>query len=185
MKTMPFCTACGQPTSDQIPLGDHKVRQVCTHCNAIYYVNPKVICGTLAIWQDKVLLSRRAIEPRYGLWTLPAGYMELLETMEQGAARETREEAEAEVDIEQLYCMYNIPRIGQIYVLFKAALIDGQFGAGEETIESRLFEEHEIPWNELAFPSVERTLRHYFEDRKNQHFPTHLETLGTRLDLTG
>ena len=185
MMLMSFCTACGQPTTDQIPLGDEKIRQVCTQCRTIHYVNPKVICGALAIWENKVLLCRRAIEPRYGLWTLPAGYMELFETMEQGAARETREEAEAEVEIEQLYCMYNIPRIGQIYVLFKSILLNGQFGTGEETIESRLFEEHEIPWNELAFPSVERTLRHYFEDRKNNEFPTHLETLGTRLDHTG
>ena len=182
---MNFCTNCGGATAEKIPLGDHQVRRVCTQCGNIHYVNPKVICGALALWQDKVLLCRRAIEPRYGLWTLPAGYMELLETMEQGAARETREEAEAEVHIQQLYCMYNIPRIGQIYVLFKADLIDGQFGAGEETIESRLFSEDEIPWNDLAFPSVERTLRHYFEDRKSGIFTTHLETLGTRLDPTG
>ena len=114
---MSFCVACGHQTEAKIPLGDHKTRLVCTHCGNIHYENPKVICGALAIWDDKVLLCRRAIEPRYGLWTLPAGYMELFETMEQGAARETREEAEAEVDIEQLYCMYNIPRIGQIYVL--------------------------------------------------------------------
>lgn len=184
MKLMRFCTVCGQKTTEEIPLGDHKVRQVCSQCNTIHYVNPKVICGALAIWDNKVLLCRRAIEPRYGLWTLPAGYMELLETMEQGAARETREEAEAEVEIEQLYCMYNIPRIGQIYVLFKSILIDGQFGAGEETIESRLFEEHEIPWHALAFPSVEHTLKHYFEDRKTNSFPIHLETLGSRLDQT-
>lgn len=111
--------------------------------------------------------------------------MELFETMEQGAARETREEAQAEVDIEQLYCMYNIPRIGQIYVLFKGQLIDGVFGAGEESIECRLFEEHEIPWAELAFPSVEQTLKHYFSDRQSNQFITHLETLGTRLDHTG
>jgi ADP-ribose pyrophosphatase YjhB (NUDIX family) len=182
---MNFCTNCGGATAEKIPLGDHQVRRVCTQCGNIHYVNPKVICGALALWQDKVLLCRRAIEPRYGLWTLPAGYMELLETMEQGAARETREEAEAEVHIQQLYCMYNIPRIGQIYVLFKADLIEGQFGAGEETIESRLFSEDEIPWNDLAFPSVERTLRHYFEDRKSGIFTTHLETLGTRLDHTG
>ena len=182
---MSFCSACGHPTIEKIPLGDQKIRKVCTHCGTIHYVNPKVICGALALWEDKVLLCRRAIEPRYGLWTLPAGYMELFETMEQGAARETREESEAEVEIENLYCMYNIPRIGQIYVLFKTKIIDGKFGAGEETIESRLFEEHEIPWNDLAFPSVERTLRHYFEDRKTNTFPMHLETLGTRLDQTG
>ncbi len=185
MMIMSFCTVCGHQTEDKIPLGDQKIRRVCPHCGHIHYENPKLICGALAIWENKVLLCRRAIEPRYGLWTLPAGYMELFETMEQGAARETREEAEAEIDIEHLYCMYNIPRIGQIYVLFKSKLIDGQFGAGEESIECRLFEEQDIPWGELAFPSVEQTLKHYFADRKNQHFPVHLETLGTRLDHTG
>ncbi|ENV84984.1 hypothetical protein F939_02829 [Acinetobacter radioresistens DSM 6976 = NBRC 102413 = CIP 103788] len=182
---MNFCIICGHETTEKIPLGDHQIRRVCVQCGNIHYENPKVICGALALWEDKVLLCRRAIEPRYGLWTLPAGYMELFETMEQGAARETREEAEAEIHIEQLYCMYNIPRIGQIYVLFKANLIDGTFGAGEESIECRLFDEHEIPWTELAFPSVERTLRHYFEDRKNNSFITHLETIGTRIDHTG
>ena len=185
MINMSFCTHCGQPTVDKIPLGDHKVRQVCNNCGTIHYVNPKVICGALAIWQNKVLLCRRAIEPRYGLWTLPAGYMELHETMAEGAARETREEAEAELKIEQLYCVYDIPRIGQIYSLFKAELIDGKFGAGEETIECRLFEEKDIPWTELAFPSVERTLQHYFNDRQSNQFEIHLETLGTRLDKTG
>ena len=125
---MNFCIICGHETTEKIPLGDHQIRRVCVQCGNIHYENPKVICGALALWEDKVLLCRRAIEPRYGLWTLPAGYMELFETMEQGAARETREEAEAEIHIEQLYCMYNIPRIGQIYVLFKANLIDGTFG---------------------------------------------------------
>ncbi|MFT4020983.1 MAG: NUDIX hydrolase [Acinetobacter sp.] len=182
---MNCCIKCGQPTTEKIPLGDSKRRQVCTDCGHIHYENPKIICGALVTWQDKVLLCRRAIEPRYGLWTLPAGYMELFETMEQGAARETQEEAEAEIEIESLYCMYNIPRIGQIYVLFKASLQHGKFGAGPETIESRLFEEHEIPWQELAFPSVKHTLQHYFADRKNNQFPMHLETIGSRLDETG
>lgn len=182
---MNFCGNCGHKTTDKIPLGDQKIRQVCTECGDIHYVNPKVICGALVIWQDQVLLCRRAIEPRYGLWTLPAGYMELFETMEQGAARETREEAEANIEIQQLYCMYNIPRIGQIYVLFKADLIDGKFGAGDETLESCLFAEADIPWGALAFPSVEQTLKHYFADRKQQQFPMHLETLGSRLDHTG
>lgn len=185
MMNMNFCVNCGHKTTEKIPLGDQQIRSVCNSCGSIHYINPKVICGALVLWDNKVLLCRRAIEPRYGLWTLPAGYMELFETMEQGAARETREEAEAEVEIEQLYCMYNIPRIGQIYVLFKANLIDGKFGAGEETIETRLFDEADIPWTELAFPSVEHTLRHYFADRKNNIFPMHLETLGSRLDHTG
>ena len=131
MMNMDFCSNCGQKTTEQIPLGDHQLRRVCTSCSSIHYVNPKVICGALALWENKVLLCRRAIEPRYGLWTLPAGYMELFGTMEQGAARETREEAEAEVEIEQLYCMYNIPRIGQIYVLFKAAAPLASFVAVE------------------------------------------------------
>lgn len=183
--TMNFCGNCGQKTITKIPLGDQQLRQVCSACGNIHYVNPKVICGALVVWENKVLLCRRAIEPRYGLWTLPAGYMEMFETMEQASARETREEAEAEIEIEQLYCLYNIPRIGQIYVLFKAQLLNGQFGAGEETIESRLFSEDEIPWSELAFPSVERTLQHYFADRKKNLFTIHLETLGSRTDHTG
>ena len=182
---MNFCVVCGHKTIEKVPLGDHQLRRVCIECDNIHYINPKVICGALVLWENKVLLCRRAIEPRYGLWSLPAGYLELFETLAQGAARETREEAEAEIEIEQLYCMYNIPRIGQIYVLFKANLIDGVFGAGEESIECQLFEEHEIPWSELAFPSVEQTLKHYFEDRKSNSFQMHLETLGSRLDHTG
>ena len=182
---MSFCIQCGHPATQKKPLGDQKDRAVCDNCGKIHYENPKVICGALVTHDHRVLLCRRAIEPRYGLWTLPAGYMELFETMEQGAARETREEAEAEIQSPQLYCMYNIPRIGQIYVLFRAQLLDGQFGAGDESIECALFEEKDIPWTELAFPSVERTLRHYFADRQQQHFPIHLETLGSRLDGTG
>ena len=185
MIIMSFCVSCGHHNEQKIPLGDHKPRLMCNHCGHIHYDNPKIICGALAIWDNKVLLCRRSIEPRYGLWTLPAGFMELFETMQQGAARETREEAEAEIEVEQLYCMYNIPRIGQIYVLFKAQLIQGVFGAGEESLECRLFAEHEIPWAELAFPSVEHTLKHYFADRKHDSFPMHLETLGSRLDQTG
>lgn len=174
---MSFCLKCGQQGHLVTPEGDHRERLVCQNCGYIHYENPKVICGALVIWQNKVLLCRRAIEPRYGLWTLPAGFMELYETMEEGAARETWEEAEAQANIEQLYCMYNIPRIGQIYVLFKASLQDGVFGAGSESLECRLFEEHEIPWDLLAFRSIEHTLKHYFNDRKSNQFPMHLETI--------
>ncbi|GAB3053173.1 NUDIX hydrolase [Acinetobacter apis] len=178
---MNCCIKCGHPTTKKKPLGDEKLRQVCTHCGNIHYENPKVICGALVVADQKVLLCRRAIEPRYGLWTLPAGYMELSETMAEGAARETLEEADARIDIEQMYCMYDIPRIGQIYALFKAKLRDHQFGAGPETLESRLFEEHEIPWDQLAFPSVKKTLQHYFADRKQAHYPIHLETIDSLL----
>jgi len=179
---MSFCIQCGEATTTLIPAGDSRHRAVCLTCGHIHYENPKVICGTLALWQGKVLLCRRAIEPRYGLWTLPAGFMELHETMEQGAARETWEEAEGRVNIDQFYCGYNIPRIGQIYMLFKGELENGVFGSGEESLECALFDEADIPWDQLAFPSIYRTLKHYFHDRKQYDFsqgnvPFHLETI--------
>lgn len=182
MMTIHYCQKCGHGTTKKVPLGDSKIRQVCVACGTIHYENPKVICGALVIWENQILLCRRAIEPRYGLWTLPAGYMELAETMAEGAARETFEEAEAHINIEGLYCMYDIPHIGQIYALFKAQLKDGIFGAGPETIETRLFKEEDIPWDSLAFPSVKQTLRHYFKDKLNQHYPLHFETIHSEID---
>lgn len=179
---MNCCIHCGKPTTAQIPHGDDKLRQVCSACGTIHYENPKVICGALVIWDEQILLCRRAIEPRHGYWTLPAGYMELNETMQQGAERETLEEAEAHIQTDQLYCLYDIPHIGQIYAIFKAQLKDGVFGAGTETLESRLFHKHEIPWDELAFQSVRRTLTHYFSDHEQQHYPLHLETLHRTAD---
>jgi ADP-ribose pyrophosphatase YjhB (NUDIX family) len=186
---MAFCIKCGHATATAIPEGDSHHREVCPSCHHIHYENPKVICGALAIWQDKVLLCRRAIEPRYGLWTLPAGFMELQETMQQGAARETWEEAEAKVKIDQLYCSYNIPRIGQVYMLFKGTLENGEFGAGEESLECALFDEADIPWDSLAFPSIYHTLKHYYHDRKTHDFskagvPFHLETLSGQGTVT-
>lgn len=174
---MSFCIECGAKTVQTIPDGDDKPRAVCLACGYIHYENPKVICGALVTWQDKVLLCRRAIEPKYGLWTLPAGYMELNETMEEGAIRETMEEASAKINVQQLYCLYDIPHIGQIYSLFKAELKDGSFGIGPETLESHLFTEEDIPWDLIAFPSVKQTLIHFFHDRKTHHYPLHLETI--------
>lgn len=179
---MAFCLRCGRPTHLSIPEGDSRRRAVCGHCGYIHYENPNIICGTLAIWQDKVLLCRRAIEPRYGLWTLPAGFMEIGETIEAGAARETWEEAEGRVSHAHLYCIYNIPRIGQVYMLFQCDLDEGVFGVGSESLECALFDEADIPWGELAFPSIDRTLKHYFADRKAypqlKNLPQHLETIG-------
>lgn len=172
-----FCQNCGNPTYKTIPDLDHQLRDVCTVCGFIHYQNPKVVAGALIIHEDKVLLCRRAIEPCYGRWTIPAGYMEIGETIEQGAMRECWEEAEAKIQIEQLYCTYDIPYVGHIYMLFKSQLQGTHFGIGEESLECALFAEHEIPWHDLAFLTVERTLRHYFADRKQNVFPAHLETL--------
>lgn len=176
-----FCQICGHPTEKRIPELDHLLRDVCTHCGYIHYQNPKIVCGALVTHHDQVLLCRRAIEPSYGLWTLPAGYMEIGESIQQGAMRECWEEAEAKIDIEQLYCIYNMFHIGQVHLLFKSQLHQGKFGSGVESLECALFYEHEIPWQELAFPSVENTLKHYFQDRQHQHFPLHIENFDQHI----
>ncbi|MCD6059895.1 MAG: ADP-ribose pyrophosphatase [Moraxellaceae bacterium] len=168
---MNFCSHCGQPVAHRIPEGDSRLRYVCDNCKTVHYQNPKVVCGCLPVWQDSVLLCRRAIEPRRGFWTLPAGFMENGETTPEAAARETREEAAAEVAIGEPYALFNIRHINQVYLMFRATLTDGVFGVGEESLECRLFTEDEIPWDELAFPTIARTLKYYFEDRKGGTFP--------------
>lgn len=173
-----FCQKCGNPTHKIIPDLDHNIRDVCTMCGFIHYQNPKVVTGAIIHHHDKILLCRRAIEPSYGRWTLPAGYMEIGETLEQGAMRECWEEAQAKVEIEKLYCTYNIPHVGHIYMMFRAKLLDEYFAVGDESLECTLFAEHEIPWQDLAFLSIERTLRHYLRDRRYAIFPHHLETLN-------
>ncbi|PTQ90709.1 NUDIX hydrolase [Agitococcus lubricus] len=174
---MKFCSACGHPVVQKIPQGDSRLRYVCESCETIHYQNPHIICGCLPTWQDKVLLCKRGIEPRYGLWTLPAGFMENLETTQEGAARETWEEAHAKVKIGELYCVFNIPQISQVYMMYRGEIIDGQFGVGEESIEAGLFDEESIPWDDLAFASIKRTLRYFFADRKLGHFPVRVEDL--------
>lgn len=174
---MAFCLMCGSSAQMKVPKGDDKPRLVCPSCGYIHYVNPKIICGSVVTWQDKVLLCRRAIEPQYGLWTLPAGFMECGETLAQGAARETCEEAEAKVTNEHLYCIYDIPNIAQVYMIYLAELVEGKFGAGAESLECALFAEDDIPWDTLAFPSMTLTLTHYFNDKKSGHFPLRIETI--------
>ncbi|MEP7157301.1 MAG: NUDIX hydrolase [Betaproteobacteria bacterium] len=173
-----FCQQCGSAkVSLSIPHGDDRERHVCPDCGYIHYLNPKLVVGTLPIWEDKVLLCKRAIEPRYGLWTLPAGFMEEGETLEEGASRETREEANARVTIEQMYVTLSLPEISQVYVLFRAKLDDLDFGPGTESLEVQLFREDQIPWEQLAFRTIEATLKHYFEDRKTGNFPAHVGEL--------
>ncbi len=175
---MAFCMRCGAPATPGIPAGDTRERLVCSRCDFVHYENPKVICGLLAEWDSKVLLCRRAIEPRYGLWTLPAGFMEIGETMADGAVRECMEEAEGHSDQPRLYCLYDLPHIGQIYALYRGALTEGRFGVGSESLECALFAEADIPWDQLAFRAISRTLKHYFADRKTGQFPLHHELIG-------
>lgn len=174
---MAFCLNCGHQAHLAIPQGDTKERLVCGHCGYIHYENPKIICGSLVVWQEKILLCKRAIEPRLGYWTLPAGFMEIGETVAEGAARETLEEAEAVAINQTLYCIYNIPQIGQVYMLHLGELKDGEYGVGEESLACSLFAESDIPWDDIAFESIKKTLTHYFSDRKTGHFPLHIETI--------
>lgn len=162
---MNYCSHCGAQLSVLIPQGDNRPRHCCARCGTVHYQNPKIVVGCIPEWEDKVLLCRRAIQPRYGLWTLPAGFMEQGETTRAGAARETLEEANARVAVGPLYSLFNLPHIDQVYMLFRGALLDLDFRPGEESLEVALFGEAEVPWDSLAFPVVKETLRLYFQDR--------------------
>lgn len=174
---MNYCSSCGQPLARKVPPGDNRERHVCERCGAIHYENPRIVAGCLALWEDRVLLCRRAIEPRRGRWTLPAGFLEQGETLVAGAERETWEEARARVQIRGIYTVFSVPHISQVHVFFRAGLIDGAYGVGEESCDARLFGEAEVPWSELAFPVAARTLQHYFADRKGGRFPTRTEDI--------
>ena len=179
---MAYCLQCGHEAVRKIPEGDQKPRIVCPACGYIHYENPKVVCGALVVHEDKVLLCRRAIEPRYGFWTIPAGFMEIGETLAEGALRETVEEADAVGVNPHLYCLYDIPAIGQVYAMYLADLKDGKFGTGVESLECALFDEADIPWDDIAFEAVHRTLTHYFADRKtastHADFSLHQESIA-------
>lgn len=175
---MNYCTQCGTHVELRIPEGDSHLRHVCPQCGEIHYQNPKVIVGCIAEWEQRILLCRRAIEPCYGLWTLPAGFMENGESTTQAALRETYEEACARVSIEGLFALINIPHISQVHLFYRARLLDTNFGAGEESLETQLFAEDEIPWHELAFSSVDQCLKAYFGDRRTGRFEFHEATLA-------
>lgn len=169
---MKFCSNCGASVVLRIPDGDNRPRYVCTSCQAVHYQNPKVVAGSIPEWHGQILLCRRAIEPRYGLWTLPAGFMENGETTEQAAVRETWEEACARIEIINLYSIFSIPHISQVYMLYRSSLIDGDYNPGSESLECRLFDANSLPWDHLAFPVVKETLKRYFDDqRKQTSFP--------------
>jgi ADP-ribose pyrophosphatase YjhB (NUDIX family) len=174
---MNFCPECGAPVRWCRPQGDTFFRHVCTACQSVHYSNPKLVVGALACWEDHVLLCKRAIEPRAGFWTLPAGFMENGETTAQGAMRETAEEACAGIALEGLFTLINIPRISQVHLIYRARLIKPAFAAGDESLEVRLFHENEIPWDTLAFQTTALALGHFFADRKRGCFRFHTEDL--------
>jgi ADP-ribose pyrophosphatase YjhB (NUDIX family) len=169
-----FCKSCGSAVTYRVPDdGDTRERAVCNSCHTIHYENPLNVVGTVPVWGDKVLLCKRNIEPRFGKWTLPAGFMELNETVAQGAARETVEEAGAQFEMHDLFTLMNVTRVGQVHFFYRAQLTSDQFNPGHETQEARLFAEHEIPWDEIAFRTVKETLQHYFADAKKGKFELH------------
>jgi ADP-ribose pyrophosphatase YjhB (NUDIX family) len=157
----------------QVPADDNRERAVCTGCGDIHYENPLNVVGTVPVWGEQVLLCRRNIEPRHGFWTLPAGFMELGESTEEGALRETDEEAGARIELQGLFTLLNVVRVGQVHLYYRARLCDTDFNPGPETIEARLFHEHEVPWDDLAFRTVRETLQRYFADRRAGAFGVH------------
>jgi ADP-ribose pyrophosphatase YjhB (NUDIX family) len=179
-----YCSACGQPITQRVPAGDGRERDCCDACGTIHYVNPRPVVGTIPIWEERVLLCRRAIEPRYGLWTLPAGFLEVGETTGEGAARETLEEAGARIELGPLFSLIDVPYIEQVHIFFRARLLDADFAPGDESLEVRLFAESEIPWPALAFRTVAMTLRLYFEDRARGSYGVHTRAITAALPRT-
>jgi ADP-ribose pyrophosphatase YjhB (NUDIX family) len=165
---MKFCSECAHPVALQVPPDDNRPRFVCNQCGTIHYQNPKMVIGSIPVWEHdgetKILLCKRAIEPRYGYWTLPAGFMENEETTWQAAMRETHEEAGARVELHELFSMLNVPHVHQVHMFYRATLLDLDYAAGIESLEVKLFTEQDIPWNDIAFPTVGYTLRSFFEE---------------------
>ncbi len=163
-----FCSACGSDRiSIRIPEGESTERVVCDNCGKIHYVNPRLIVGCLPVYKDKILVCKRAIDPCSGKWNLPAGFMEVNESAEEGAIRETLEEANAKVEIIRLHCVYSIPQVNQVYLIFKSKLLNPDFSPGPESSEVSLFDEKDMPWNDIAFTSSVYAIKKYFENRNN------------------
>jgi ADP-ribose pyrophosphatase YjhB (NUDIX family) len=174
---MKFCSDCAHPVTFEIPAGDHLPRYVCHACGAIHYQNPRIIAGCIPTWENRILICKRAIEPRYGYWTLPAGFMENGEAVEHGAAREAREEALADVEISSLFAVVNVINSNQVHMMFRARLNNLDFGAGAESLEVKLVHPDEIPWDEIAFDSVRFTLQRFLEDEATGTRQLHLHTV--------
>ena len=173
-RSIKHCRACGGEVLYRTPADDNRDRATCTVCETIHYENPLNVVGTLPVWEDRVLLCRRNIEPRRGLWTLPAGFMELGESTAEGAVRETVEEAGARIELQELFTLLNVVRVGQVHLFYRARLLDIDFAPGPETIEAELFAEADIPWDEIAFRTTKKTLEHFFTARRAGRFGTHV-----------
>ncbi len=182
---MRFCSKCGHQVLLSIPQGDTRDRYVCTSCGTIHYENPRNVVGTIPVWQDKILLCKRAIHPRCGYWTLPAGFLEVGESTAAGAMRETLEEAGADVEIGPLFSLLNVIHAEQVHLFYLAQMKNPIFNPGIESLEVALFSESSIPWDDLAFPTIRKTLEWYFSDKKSGiihfgdiSFATHLDDIG-------
>ena len=167
---MKFCSECGAEVELIIPDADNRHRHVCIECNTIHYKNPKIVAGCIVEWDNQILLCKRAIEPQYGLWTLPAGFMENGESTHQAAIRETWEEARAPVKILDLYMVINLPHVDQVYMMYRSELQSRTYASGEESLEVELYSEKDIPWDLLAFPVIRETLRYYYRDKEAGEF---------------
>ncbi len=175
---MNFCSNCGSNDLNEIvPLGDNRHRLVCGRCGTVHYHNPKIIVGCLPLWEGKVLLCKRAINPRQGFWNIPAGFLELGETVEAGAMREVWEEAEAKVELLGVHTIFTFTKFHHVYIQFLGNVVDGKFGVGEESLESRLFSEAEVPWGEIAFESSLFALRRFYEDKKQGISQVHVGSI--------
>jgi ADP-ribose pyrophosphatase YjhB (NUDIX family) len=174
---MKFCSNCAYPISFNLVEGEHIPRFHCTSCGVIHYVNPKIIVGCLPIWEDKVMLCKRGIEPQYGLWNIPGGFMENEETTEEGAVREMFEETKGAVNVIGLHTVFNVVPVNQVHLHFLVEMKDLNFSLTPESIDIQLFKEEDIPWQDIAFASTKFALRKYFEDRKNNTRNTHTGSL--------
>jgi ADP-ribose pyrophosphatase YjhB (NUDIX family) len=175
-----FCSSCGHPVTLRTPEGDHLPRYVCDECGVVHYQNPKLVVGCVPEYEGRILICKRAIEPRYGFWTIPAGFMENGETTQGGARRETLEEAHAEVEIGSLLAVVHVLHADQVHVMFRARMHEPRFGATAESLEVRLCEESEIPWHAIAFRSVDFALKRYFDDRRRGVEDHHFAALDYR-----
>jgi ADP-ribose pyrophosphatase YjhB (NUDIX family) len=172
------CRVCGAATQYRVPPDDNRERAICSACGEIHYENPLNVVGTVPVWGDQVLLCRRNIEPRHGMWTLPAGFMELGESTQEGALRETIEEAGANVEMQELFSVLNVVRVGQVHFFYRARMLDTSLNPGPESIEARLFREDEVPWDLLAFRTVRQTLELFFADRRHGQFSVHAQDIS-------